>query len=53
MKKQQVKMIDLGVETSVPGLTPAELQEAMDKEVCSVESKFFTVFVHWVIGHVC
>ena len=38
-KKQQVKTIDLRVETSVPGLTPAQLQEAFDKEVCSAQSK--------------
>ena len=33
-KKQQVKTVELRVETSVPGLTRAQLQEAIDREVC-------------------
>lgn len=31
-KKQQVKTVELRVETSVPGLTRAQLQEAIDRE---------------------
>ena len=34
-KKQQVKTVELRVETSVPGLTRAQLQEAIDREVCA------------------
>ena len=34
-KKQQVKTVELRVETSVPGLTCAQLQEAIDREVCA------------------
>ena len=33
-KKQQVKTVDLRVETLVPGLTSTQLQEAIDREVC-------------------
>ncbi len=33
-KKQQVKTVELRVETSVPGLTSTQLQEAIDREVC-------------------
>lgn len=33
-KKQQVKTVELRVETIVPGLTRAQLQEAIDREVC-------------------
>ena len=32
-KKQQVKTIDLRVEMTVPALTPAQLQEAIEREV--------------------
>lgn len=35
-KKQQVKTIDLRVESSVPALKQSELQEAIEKEVCSL-----------------
>lgn len=37
-KKQQVKTIDLRVETYVPRLTEAQLRDATDREVCSVET---------------
>ena len=33
-KKQQVKTIDLQVETTVPALTAAQLQDAIEREVC-------------------
>jgi len=43
-KKQQVKTVELRVESLVSGLTRAQLQEAIDREVCGGYYLFQVLF---------
>lgn len=45
-KKPQVKTVELRVETSVPGLTHDQLQDAIEREVCGA-CHLFQALVCW------